>query len=365
MRTFLTKIVFRINIVAALLLLLSCLSVYITPQFFWPVAFLGLAYPFLLVTNIAFAVLWAIKWKRQFFLSFLAIALGYTFFIRIIQIHTPWNHKKQTNIHTSFKILSFNVRLFNLYNWTPNNRGGHEIIKFTEKEAPDIICFQEFYTREKGTYSEAEIFKNLPKNKYRHIKYTFSKKGVSNFGIATLSRYPIISKGEIPFDNTYNACIYSDLRIGNDTIRVYNNHLQSVRFLKQDYDFIDTLKLKYDSRNFIGFLDITFRLKQAFVKRAQQAKKIAAHIKSSPFPVIVCGDFNDSPVSYTYQKIQKNLVDAFMESGTGFGNTYLGKFPSFRIDYILHDKNLSSSNYRSPKIELSDHYPVVCFISTK
>lgn len=365
MRTFLSKIAFQINVVAALLLLLSYLSVFISPQYFWPIAFLGLAYPFLLILNIAFVVLWTLKWKKQVLLSFLAIAIGYTFFFRIIQIHTPWSHKKQTNIHTSFKVLSFNVRLFNLYNWTSRSNDGREIVRFTEREAPDIICFQEFYTREKGSYSEAELFKHLPKNKFHHIKYTYSKHGVSNFGIATLSKYPIISRGEVSFDNTYNACIYSDLRIGNDTIRVYNNHLQSVRFLKQDYDFIDTLKLNYDSRNFIGLLDITYRLKQAFVKRAQQAEKISAHIKSSPYPVIVCGDFNDSPISFTYQKMQKNLNDAFMESGTGFGNTYLGKFPSFRIDYILHDKDLSSSNYRSPKLELSDHYPVVCFISTK
>lgn len=365
MRAFLSKILFRVNIVAALFLLLSYVSVFVSPQLFWPIALLGLAYPFLLLINLAFIVLWLVNWEKQFLLSFLAIALGYTFFFRIIQIHLPWNSAKKPNTHEAFKVLSFNVRLFNIYNSASNKNDGYEIIKFTERESPDIICFQEFYTRQKGKYSEAELFKHLPKNKYHHVKYTFSKKGVSNFGIATFSKYPIVSRGEVPFKNTYNACIYSDLKINDDTIRVYNNHLQSVRFLRQNYDFIDTLKIEYNSRNFIGFLDITYRLMQAYLKRAQQTDIIAAHIKLSPYPVIVCGDFNDSPVSYTYQKIHYNLYDAFMESGTGFGNTYLGKFPSFRIDYILHSKTLTSHNYRSPKLELSDHYPVVCTISAK
>jgi endonuclease/exonuclease/phosphatase family metal-dependent hydrolase len=207
--------------------------------------------------------------------------------------------------------------------------------------------------------SEAKIKKKLARTSYHYIKYT-SLKPNSNFGIATFSKYPIVGGGDILFEKTYNLCIYTDIYINKDTVRVYNNHLQSVRFLKQHYELVDSLKFPYHQKQFHGIWDITTRLKLAFKLRAMQAETIAVHIKRSPYPVMVCGDFNDTPVSYTYQTIRNNLNDAFEEAGSGFGHTYLGRFPSYRIDYILFDNNFGATNYRSPKLELSEHYPVLC-----
>jgi len=121
--------------------------------------------------------------------------------------------------------------------------------------------------------------------------------------------------------------------------------------------------VRYNQEEIDGILDITNRLKWAFERRANQAESIAAHVHRSPYPVIVCGDFNDSPVSYTYRIMRHDLNDAFVESGSGFGNTYLGKFPSYRIDYILLNKKFNVFNYRTPKLNLSDHYPVLCRMS--
>ncbi|MDP4207357.1 MAG: endonuclease/exonuclease/phosphatase family protein [Bacteroidota bacterium] len=366
MRKFFSNILFNINLVVAVLLVLAYLSVYINPQHFWPLAFLGLLYPFLLIANIAFIIIWAIRLKRQVFLSLIVILVGWTFLSRYIQLNLPLSSKKENSEkHIDFKILSYNVRLFDLYNWVKKPNTGQGIFGLVKREAPDIICFQEFYTREKGNFSESGIIGQLKHAKYQHIKYTLRKSKGSSFGIATFSTYPIVKRGEIHFSKTYNACIFSDIKIDEDTIRVYNCHLQSVRFIKSDYDFIDTLKFKYSQKQVNSVFDITTRLKWAFRRRALQADSIAAHIRRSPHPVIVCGDFNDSPVSYTYQTIRQNLHDAFIEAGSGIGHTYLGKFPAYRIDYILYDKSFEAEKYHSPKLELSDHYPVLCEISKK
>lgn len=366
MRRFLAKTLFYINILVAAILGLSYLAVYVNPQYFWPIAFLGLSYPFILLINIVFVIIWAIKRKPQVFLSLIMIALGWNFMGRYVQFEVPFLKKKEVvNESKSFKILTFNVRLFNRYNWSKDKETSHEIFEFIQRESPDIICFQEFFTRSKGELSEKAIIEHLKGINYHHIKYSVSKQGMSGFGIATFSKFPMAKMGEIIFPKTYNLCIYTDLVIYGDTVRVYNNHLQSIRFIKKNYDLIDSLKIRYSPDEIDGIMDITKRLKGAFEQRANQAEAIAAHVHRSPYPVIVCGDFNDSPVSYTYRVMRQNLNDAFIESGSGFGNTYLGKFPSYRIDYVLLDKKFSVLNYRVPKLNLSDHYPVLCRMSAQ
>jgi len=141
-------------------------------------------------------------------------------------------------------------------------------------------------------------------------------------------------------------------------VRIFNNHLQSIRFNKNNYSFITNSKALKDDERLREIKDISFRLRDAFIKRASQAKILSKHIQNSPFPVIVCGDFNDVPVSYTYRKMRKNLDDSFIEAGRGIGTTYMGKFPSFRIDFIFHSKEIQCTRFDIPNIKLSDHYPI-------
>jgi endonuclease/exonuclease/phosphatase family metal-dependent hydrolase len=364
MKGIIKKILFLLNILAALALTASYFSAFVSPAKFWIFAFLGLFYPFLLATNILFILFWVIFRKYYFLVSFVCILAGFPFIKRIIQFQNPfrdkyyYQHKYQPG-NTSFKLLTFNVRLFNLYKWEAKSDAESGIFHFIEREQPDIICFQEFYTRDNSSISEIQV-RNALKNKNAHIGYSLNKKNRSHFGIATFTSYPIVGKGEIRFPNTFNLCIYTDLKIGNDTIRIYNNHLQSIKFLKEDYGLLDTLKLKYNEKQMLGMRRMFSRVRDAFKVRAKQVDDVAAHISKSPHPVIVCGDFNDSPVSYSYQTMRKKLRDAFIESGNGIGYTYRGKFPSYRIDYILYNPIFRSYDYESPKLELSDHYPVIC-----
>jgi endonuclease/exonuclease/phosphatase family metal-dependent hydrolase len=364
LKRFFSKILLRLNILFGVLLLLTYVSVFISPENFWPAAFLGLLYPFLCITNIAFVILWVVKRKRAFLISLVIVAAGWWLMIRYVQINLPFSKKPVVTSNTkTLKILSYNVRLFNYYKWSRFADATSDIFAYINQEAPDIICLQEFYTREKGMLTQQNIQAVLKGTKYSHIKYIAHRNHVSNYGIATFSAYPIIGQGEILYGKTFNLSIFTDVKVGNDTFRIYNNHLQSIRFSKPDYDVMDTIT--YDQKELKGLIGITQRLKKAFILRAKQAEYIAAHIKSSRYPVIVCGDFNDSPISYTYQTISSKLKDAFVEAGSGMGKSYFGVFPSYRIDYVLHSKKFSVLEFNSPKFDFSDHFPIVCKLYKK
>jgi endonuclease/exonuclease/phosphatase family metal-dependent hydrolase len=139
-------------------------------------------------------------------------------------------------------------------------------------------------------------------------------------------------------------------------------HLQSIAFSKADYRYMIDLKNDVETEDVNHSRSIIKRLKTAFVKRAHQADLIRKSIDQSPYPVVVCGDFNDTYASYARQTISGNLLDAFIESGNGFGKSYIGEFPSFRIDYLFHSKIFKSYHFQTIMNPLSDHYPIVCLL---
>jgi endonuclease/exonuclease/phosphatase family metal-dependent hydrolase len=191
----------------------------------------------------------------------------------------------------------------------------------------------------------------LDEYKYHAIFYSVKRKN-SSYGVATFSRYPIKMTLEIPFENTVNAAMYTDIDVNGKIIRVYNVHLQSIKLN------INNLFSKKNNR-IDEIEEVSSRLKTAFVKRAGQVDIMAKHIDVSPYPVIICGDFNDTPVSYTYNKLKGNRLDTFCEAGKGMPSTYrLSVVPFFRIDYILHDKIMESLTYTVHQIDYSDHYPI-------
>jgi endonuclease/exonuclease/phosphatase family metal-dependent hydrolase len=270
--------------------------------------------------------------------------------------------KGNENAKNGIKVLSYNVRNFDLYNWSGNKETRHKIFSFLKDESSDIICLQEFFQGDSGYFETVDSVMKVTKEIDDHIKYTLTKKN-KHWGIATLSKYPIVFKGKVPFKyKSNNICIFSDIKIGNDTVRVYNMHLQSISFTYSDYKFIEALKENNDTLDVedveIASKNILRRLKRAFVKRTTQAEKILAHINACKYPVIICGDFNDTPFSYTYHLFAEKYRDSFMESGSGIGNTYIGSMPSYRIDYIFHSPDFASSSFEVHPEELSDHYAI-------
>lgn len=369
MKRLVYKFVLYFNILLAVVLVLSHLSVYISPEKIWHFAFLGLAFPYLLALNVLLIIFWLLFRKKEFLISLIAIITGWNIMTSIVQLNFKFLKEKEIkenytrdyrSDNKTIKILTYNVRAFNIYDWVRFKGAQDSILRFIKNEDPDIICFQEYYTQEKGVFSTSDLYESLKNTPYRHVYYTIGEGQNSNYGIATFSSYPIVGKGVTRFEDSYNISIYSDINVHGDTLRIFNNHLQSVHLNFEDYTFLDSLR--YNEQQLNEILDISHRLKNAFVKRAQQADLISLKISESPYPVIICGDFNDTPVSYTYRKIKSSLSDSFVEAGSGFGSTYAGIFTSFRIDYILHHSDMTSIFTKRVRLKLSDHYPVMTYL---
>ena len=345
-----------INILVGVMLLGAYLGTHISPNSLGYLYFFGLGYPILLSIAIMFMLLWFFVNKKLIWVSAICLMLGFNH-LRHFYAITLW----QTELTNSFKVMSFNVHVFDMYNLDGREKNRDDIIDFLKDENNDVICFQEFYHQGRDSYfpTKTLISEELG-TEYIQERYTHELSNNRYFGVTTFSKYPIIYNGEIPFENdANNFCIYSDILKGGDTIRVFNGHMGSIRLQSDDYEFFgdENGPTQYVEEKKVG-RRILGRLKKAFEKRAVQAEIVAKEIEKSPYPVVLCGDFNDTPVSYCYRQFSSCLYDAFVESGNGIGQTYIGKVPSNRIDYIFYDEHFSSANFTTHDIYLSDHKPI-------
>ncbi len=366
------KSIFRILIknsflISAYLLLfilfLAFLSQFISPQTLWIPAFAGLGFPYIFFGFLVFYILMLLRGYKKHLLIFLPFLL-YGFYIACGFYHPGFFNSKTPDSGT-IKVLSYNVRLFDLYNWKNNNKNKNRIFRFLDKENADILCFQEYYYQNDGKFPTTDTLKKFLPTKNVHQAFSVVNKNKYFFGIATLCKYPIVNKGKITFKGTTNMSIYTDILLWGDTVRIYNNHLESVRLGYEDYKFIDKIDLDVDKKEVKDTKSILRRLKRAYIKRAGQVDIIAKHISSCPYPVILCGDFNDTPVSYAYHRMSSGLKDAYCEAGKGTGRTYNGKIPLLRIDFIFHSPQFKAYDFRIPDVDLSDHFPVVCLLGKK
>lgn len=359
MRKLAGKIILYSNILLAFCLLLSYTAPIINPAKILLPAFLGLAYPYLLIINLIFLIYWIVRLRKEFLISLVVVLLGWSHLTNFVPLRfqkTPEPNKPITL--SPIKILSYNVRTFDKYNWTQNSQSKEGIFETIRNADPSIVCIQEFYTTNESGKRERDIRRQLKDYPYYSIYYSLKSGASTGFGIATFSKYPIVKTSRIPFDNTINQAVYTDIKINTDTVRMFNIHLQSIHFGQRNYAFLDSLSLKYTNKQLEEVKDIGSRLKEAFVMRAEQSKIIHNYIEESKYPVIVAGDFNDTPVSYAYTRIKKGLSDAFRTSGKGIGNTYAGELPSFRIDYIFYSEELESIEFQRIKSKFSDHFPI-------
>jgi endonuclease/exonuclease/phosphatase family metal-dependent hydrolase len=336
------------------MLLLAYLSVHINPEFFSFPAFFGLGYPYILLLNIMVIIIWVVKLRPEAFISIAVIALGINHFNNYIRLKRPAGNKEN-----SISVLSYNVHMFDYYGNGQNKNTEQVIIEFIKSKQPHIICFQEFLISGNLHLKENEIINGLGGGYFSHIKLA-GKTRKGYYGIATYSRFPIVGKGEIIHPSSSSLSIFSDIIIGKDTFRVFNNHLQSFRLKRMERSMLDELASE-NNQTMYELRTISSSLNSGFKRRSIQSHRVKEQIDISPYPVIVAGDFNDTPVSYSYTKIRKGLNDAFVSSGYGAGFTYKGNYPPNRIDYILYDNYLTSKVFEVFKLGYSDHYPIMAY----
>ena len=317
----------------ALLLLLSYGLSYVPPKSYALISTLSLSVPLLIVLNILFAVYWLIKLKKQVVLSILVLVVGYNQVLSFYKFSSESTPKSED----TFTMMSYNVRLFNVYNWINDKTIPTKIQEFISEESPNILCFQEYDS------STDLDFKDYP---YKH--QTNPSKNKSE--LAILSTYKILNSGFIDFPNSANSVIFADVLIKSDTTRVYNVHLQSSG-IDANVD-VESL-VKEQSNKLLKRLRITFKAQQS------QAALVANHVAKSPYKVLMCGDFNNTVYSYVYRILKGDLLDAFETSGTGFGSTFDFQYFPVRIDFILADQSFKVGTFKNYSVPYSDHFPIL------
>ena len=336
--SFLNKFIFFINNIFALLFIVSFVIPYIPPKSFPLLSVLSLATPILILIHLLFILYWLLNgFKKQFFLSSFCILLAISF------SHFPYKFKDTKSTSTnSFKVMNFNVRLFNLYDWFDDKEIPAKIDTFIEENDPDILAIQEYYPAKNSSF----------KYPYKYVKLKGKRK---NFGQAIYSKYKIINKGSVDFKTSSNNAIFIDILKDKDTIRVYNIHLESFGIKAQNVDFTN-----FDEKKSKKLLQ---RLSNSFTKQQAQVEQFLQHKNKVNYKTIICGDFNNTAYSWAYRQIKGKLNDSFLEAGKGFGKTFsFNKYP-LRIDFILVDPKFKINQHQNFEINLSDHEPILAILS--
>lgn len=326
---------------------------FLSPETWWVLGFMAWSLPIWIGMNVLLLFYWLSSRKFQFLIPVITLVICYSFFFRTIG--TTFSSKQPS---ADFQLLSLNAQVFQTYTHLrkDNPNISQNFINWLAKHPAEIKCIQEFYH-----LASSEVYNTIKKvgseQNYQVAIHSQenpnSERGI--FGVAIFSRFPIINQGEIPLaEKTYQQGIYADIVIAErDTIRVFNIHLSSMSI---DREAILDENIEAENK----YKDLFHRLKEGFQKRASQVDILKKYILESPYPVVVCGDFNDLPYSYTYQKMSSLLNNSFEEAGFGLGFTYT-QFPFYlRIDHQFCAERFQVSSFETLNgIRFSDHSPLL------
>lgn len=357
---FLGKVLLVINVLVALLMVLCAFSSYISPYTFPVLSCAGLAFPIFLLLNFLFFAFWLFFNRRYALLPLVVM------FVCIGQIRAflPVNISMKQVPDDAIKILSYNVMFYDSHQ-PHTEESPNEIVRYIQNSNADIVCLQE------ASFNNSNSKKFLSEKVFRKALSTypyFSFHKEKGSGWVCLSRFPILSTRSIPYESVGNGTVAYELKVGNDTLLLVNNHLESNKLSIDDRAaYRDMIiapkedKVKTTSKLLIG------KVADAVSIRASQADSVAKFIQDSKHKyVVVCGDFNDSSLSYAHRVIGKGLNDAFIDTGNGLGVSYNRYGFYFRIDHIMASENLDLFNCTvDNSIKTSDHYPIWCYIKKK
>lgn len=370
-------VLLAINSLIGIAFLICSYASYLDPKEFWYTGFLGLFFPYFLFSLVFFLVFWLFIRIHWALLSLAVLIIGYQSIIRLVPLNAPqaFELKKKEG---DLRVMTWNVRHFIPFDESRFKPDGlkhkQQVIDEIRQYQPDVICFQEFVSMPDD--GENDPFAYLrDKLGYRYYQFAgtdiFGTKQYS--GIAIFSRYPILDGNAVPFPDSYDsnaeAPVYADVKVGEDTVRVFSVHLQSFGFKQDDYQAIDDLKRDSD-KEITESRKLLSKMKQTFYAHGQQANYIRDELNSAPHPVVLVGDLNDVVGSYAYSVLKDDRRDAFLERGFGLGATFLSSssmilrlLPTLRIDYIFHSGRYGTRQFVRDGKRLSDHYYLVADLS--
>jgi endonuclease/exonuclease/phosphatase family metal-dependent hydrolase len=338
------KAMYSLNIILIIVTFIAYILPFLAPKIFPILSVLTLFMPVFFIFNGLFFIYWGFQFKKRMILSGIVLLIGITFINKFYK----FSDKEYPQDDKNFTVMSYNVRLFNLFKWLDKADVPGDILEFINDKNPDILCIQEFS-------SSAVI--DLKVYRYKYIVMQGNK---IKTGQAIFSKFPIINQGDIIFPNSNNNVIYADVKKGKDIIRVYNMHLQSIKISPDVNEISENIDVINKDKSQM----LLIRISKAFKQQQQQAEIFKAHERQCEYPIIICGDMNNSAYSYVYRNIKGTLKDSFEEAGKGFGATYKFKYYPTRIDYIFADEKMSVKTFESfSEFENSDHYPIMAQLS--
>jgi len=367
-RKFTRRLFIFSNLVAVIFFLLACANAFLHPGRWWFISLLGLVFPLLLLAVLCFLIagLFFPSCRTWSLVSFIALILGWSNIHSFLAFHAGKGFVADKPPH-ALRVLTWNIRSFDEFITKKRGAAGHwpKMMEFIGQQDADVVCLQEFYESRRPKDQASNIA--FIQNRFHYPYYVFSRDyGRSDgyeSGVIIFSRFPITDSSIMPYSKTdevkaTESLISADIRIEKDTLRIFTTHLQSVLFRSKDFHDIEIIKNVEDS-----ILDasrsIARKLRYAFRHRGDQAGEARAQLDKSPYPGLICGDFNDVPNSYTYFTIRGDWQDAFIAKGLGIGRTYVHISPTLRIDYILADPRLKVLQCRKFSLPWSDHNPVI------
>jgi endonuclease/exonuclease/phosphatase family metal-dependent hydrolase len=364
LRKFTIRFFILLNIVVGILFLLTCCNAYLHPDKWWFISLLAFFFPLFLILLLIFLFFWLFVHQRYVIFSLLCLLIGWknihAFFGFSLAKH-DFSHKDSSSI----RILTWNVRSWDEFTTKKLDASGHRLpmLKLVGKQRADILCFQEFYEPSDTLRSNIRYIQRELQFPYYFFSRDFRFR-INKYELGTIifSKYPIISTYQTRFNADTNikteSLIATDIDINHKTIRIYTTHLQSVLFKPRDFRNVEIIRNAEDSM-LQASRSLAKKLKGALGLRGYQADTVRRQLDASPYPFVICGDFNDVPNSYTYFHIRGNLQDAFITKSFGIGRSYIHISPTLRIDYILPSKEFKVVQTMKLTSPYSDHHAVI------
>ena len=330
-----------ISVVLLLMALGGWRAAYVDPADCSLFPFLGLALPVVLILNLLLLLYWTIRLKAWLLVPLVALVVNVGYITAMYRL--PFGRGEAAS--ADLTVGTYNVHGFSLGEY---RRVMGQVAGLFSEEGADVVCLQEFRLVNRYTMdSVARVFDYLP---YQVFKGT---------DIALLSKYPVLASGLVPFPNTGNSAVWADLSVDGSRVRVLGVHMQTTGVAPVR----TALSRERSDGDLSGGKQAVIRLRDNLRDnariRAQQALKLRRLIDTTTIPLIVCGDFNDTPASFTYRTLKGDLTDGFKACGSGYGTTFRGFRDMLRIDYIFYSDDFEGVRYDVSKVALSDHRPVI------